>query len=216
MKEHWENFWQKSSAPEAKSVSWSKRRVLFILEMYLADKRQVVDAGCGSGFYSAFFCDKGIKTVSLDYSESALRLTKVATSGRANLVQVDLLKQSLTELVPGKADMIFTDGLFEHFSREQQDHILRNFSSVLSERGLIITVVPNRWSPWQLIRPLMMPGIEEKPFTLQGLIDLNLRNDLTVVAQGGLNTFPFRFSPEGCVAAGLGMLLYTVAKRKRP
>jgi len=59
-----------------------------------------------------------------------------------------------------------------------------------------------------------MPGIEEKPFTLQELVDLNVRNGLVVLARGGLNTFPFRLSPEGGVADRFGMLLYTVAKRK--
>lgn len=135
-------------------------------------------------------------------------LTRNITAGRSQLVKIDLLAQELSPLFPAKFDLVFTDGLFEHFSPAQQDHILQNFMAVLAAGGAIATFVPNRWSPWQIIRPWMMPGIEERPFTLRELLDLNRRNGLQVQAYGGVNTLPFRVSPEGKCAAKFGMLLY--------
>jgi len=72
--------------------------------------------------------------------------------------------------------------------------------------------VPNRWSPWELIRPMFMPDIEETPFVMQQLIDLNHRNGLKVIRYGGINTLPIRFSPDKMVGRTFGMLLYTMAK----
>ena len=108
-------------------------------------------------------------------------------------------------------DLIFTDGLLEHFSTKEQDAILQNFISVLAPGGVIVTVVPNRFSPWELIRPIFMPGIEEKPFTLRGLISLHKRNGMAILDQGGVNVIPFCFSPDRLLGGHCGMLLYCVA-----
>ena len=154
-----------------------------------------------------------MQTVSLDYSRRALDLASRATAGRAKIIQKDLLAESLPQELDSRFDLIFSDGLLEHFSSEQQDRILRNLISFLNPQGVLITVVPNRFSPWELIRPWFMPGIEETPFVLNELIDLNQRNGLKITAQGGINTFPFRFSPDRILGPTFGMLLYTIARQ---
>ncbi len=124
------------------------------------------------------------------------------------------MSQNLFSEVSDRFDLIFSDGLFEHFSDEKQDKILHNFISVLQKEGVIVTFVPNKWSVWELIRPFYMPGIEEDPFTLKQLVDLHTRNGLAVIEQGGINTFPFAFSPDRYFGSTFGMLLYVVAKKK--
>jgi SAM-dependent methyltransferase len=114
-----------------------------------------------------------------------------------------------------KFDLIFTDGLFEHFSGEEQHKIISNFKKVLSPQGIVATFVPNKWSPWQLIRPFFMPGIKEKPFTLQGLKDLNLRCGLEIIQSGGLNVLPFKYSPDRSFGPYYGMILFSLAKLRK-
>ena len=166
------------------------------------------------GFFSKYFVDQGMAVTALDYSWAALDITKHMTQRRVRAVQGDLLVEPLPPLLNDKFDVIFSDGLLEHFSKPDQDKIVQNLISVLNEKGFLITVVPNRWSPWEIIRPIFMPGIDEKPFVLGQLQDLNTRNGLKIVQQGGLNTLPFAFSPEGMAAKYFGMLLYTVAQQK--
>lgn len=213
MQSSWENFWKKNQPGSFVKVSWSKRRAVHILEQYVSKNMNVLDAGCGSGFFSKFFCDQGTRTTALDYSPAALELAKRVTKGRVKTVRADLVSEKLKNIFDERFDLIFTDGLFEHFSSQDQDQILQNFCSVLAPQGLIITFVPNRWSPWQLLRPFVMPGIKEQPFILKQLVRLNERNGLKVISSGGINTLPFRFSLEGSVASVLGMLLFTVGKR---
>ena len=153
-------------------------------------------------------------TTAVDYSAAALAMTEQLTQGKVKTVQTDFLKGDLPQKLNAKFEVIFTDGLFEHFSTEEQDRIMRNLISVLAEGGRIITFVPNRFSPWEIIRPFFMPGIEEKPFVLPQLIRLQERNGLKVTAKGGVNTLPFAFSFEGKIAEYLGMLLYTIAREK--
>lgn len=173
----------------------------------------VLDAGCGTGFFSRFFCEQGHQTVALDYSDEALAITKKMTQGNATLLKADMLTENLQEVVDARYDLIFSDGLFEHFPMEEQDRILQNLKSVLSETGVIVTFVPNRWSPWELIRPFMMPGIKEDPFVLSELKRMNQRNGLEVVHCGGVNVFPFALSPDRILGKILGMLLFTVARK---
>lgn len=124
------------------------------------------------------------------------------------------MEDDLSKIVSDKFDLIFSDGLLEHFSPTDQDKIVTNLSGVLASDGVLVTFVPNRWSPWELIRPFFMPGIEEDPFVLSQLIDLNERNGLKPLTSGGLNTVPFAFSPDGLLGSMWGMLLYTISKKR--
>ena len=78
-------------------------------------------------------------------------------------------------------------------------------------KKVFITVVPNCWSPWEIIRPIFMPGIEERPFVL---------SQLTTCIRGRIKNYPARrieyaaicFFFEGLVAKYFGMLLFTGPK----
>ncbi len=209
----WNQFWGRSQSQRFSQISWSKRRILKELAPFCKPTQYALDAGCGSGFFTKFFCDQKMNATALDYSENALEMAKQATFSAAKLIRADMVNDNLANLLTDRYDVIFTDGLFEHFSSECQDKIFQNLISVLKPDGHLVTFVPNRWSPWELIRPFFMPGIEEKPFVLQGLIDLNRRNQMQIVRSGGVNVLPYRFSPE-FFGALFGMLLFTIAKRK--
>ncbi len=209
---NWNRFWYRHKV-NIEEISWSKKRIIKILERYTINAETVLDAGCGSGFFSKYFCDRGLRTWALDYSEEALSLTSKITGGRANILKQDLLSSSLACSISERFDIIFSDGLFEHFSAGDRMRIMKNFYSLLSDKGIIITFVPNKWSPWQIIRPFYMPGIEESPLVLRELVKLNRDNGLKILESGGINTFPSAFSPDCVVGKSFGMLIYTVASK---
>lgn len=209
----WNRFWSRPGSQQFSQISWSKRRILNVLEPYAIDGKKALDAGCGSGFFSKYFCDRGMPTVAADYSDSALEMAKTITEGKSKLLKADFLNEPLDKKLNDRFDLIFSDGLLEHFSSGQQDTIIKNWDSVLSKDGVMVTFVPNRFSPWELIRPLYMPGIEETPFVLKELVNVHERNRLRVIQKGGVNTLPFRFSPDRWTGAAFGMLLYVVARK---
>ncbi len=212
----WNHFWSGSPAGSGgaqRKVAWSKQRIAHILQDVLMPGQRVLDAGCGSGYFSQFFADAGLDATALDYSDEALNITRQVTRNRVRTVKADMVNEQLGSVfIDVRFDLIFSDGLFEHFDSPDQDRILKNFSSILNARGIIVTVVPNRWSPWQLIRPMMMPGIAERPFILGDLKKMHTRNGLQVIRSGGINVFPWRCSPE-FLGKSMGMLLYVLAQK---
>lgn len=210
----WNKYWEMEQTQRFTRISWSKKRIIRILQPYVISGGKALDAGCGSGFFSKYFCDQGMSTTALDYSQAALDLAQAKTFGAVNLLKANLVDQKISVLTKERFDLIFTDGLLEHFSPSDQDKIIKNLMEVLNENGVLINFVPNRWSPWELIRPMYMPGITEDPFTLGELRDLHERNNLKVISRGGINTVPFPFSPDAVIGALFGMLLFTIAKKR--
>lgn len=208
----WNHFWTSRSQGHLKGASWSKRRIIRVIEPFLKNKNNILEAGCGSGFFSKYFCDLGFNTFSLDYSDKALKITRDLTKGRSKILKYDLLITPLAEKITQRFDVVFSDGLLEHFNRQEQNQILQNLKSVLISDGILMTFVPNRWSPWELIRPIFMPGIGETPFVLSRLIALHRQNDFAVLSAGGINTIPVPFSPDRLLGKYFGMLLYAIAQ----
>jgi len=209
----WNRFWTQEQARPDRPPSWAKKRIQRVLSAAAPAPGHVLDAGCGSGYFSRMFLALGWKVTALDYAPQALEATRGLTQGRAELLQADLLRDPLQDRLNGrKVSLIFSDGLLEHFTPDDQQTILQNFFSVLDDDGLIVTVVPNRYSPWQWIRPWMMPGIEERPFVLRDLKQCHARSGFAIVRFGGMNVLPVRFSPE-FLGSRFGMLLYAVARK---
>jgi len=212
MQKRWDAFWHAKRDSRFTKISWSKRRMMKILDKHVRKGTLVLDAGCGSGFFSDYFIAKGCQVYSLDYSEEALDITRKVTQGKSTkYLKRDLLKEDLRSEFNNTFDLIFTDGLLEHFSEQEQEQILKTFITMKREQGLIITFVPNRYSFWAVIRPIFVRGIEESPFTLKELISLVGRCGQKIISKGGINVLPFKYSPE-ILGGHFGMLLYVVSK----
>lgn len=209
MKESWDNFWEERGATN--SISWSKIRINNILNNYIKPGIHVLDLGCGSGFFSGYFISKGCAVYCLDYSENALQITKKNTGHKAKMyIKGDICDEKTFLGIDVKFDIIFTDGLLEHYHKDKQDEIIQKMNILKRQEGRLINFVPNKFSLWNVVRPFFI-NIQEKSFTMQELVDLHTRNGLKVILSGGINVLPFRFSPER-MGAQCGMLLYCIAE----
>lgn len=210
-KKEWDVFWDGNLRSRFTRSSWSKKRILGVLDHLLFEGMEVLDAGCGSGFFSNFFLSRNCKVCSLDYSIEALNMTRMVTNGRSSLyLKEDLRDETIGSHFAEKFDLIFTDGLFEHFGLNDQQRIMNNFKSVKKRNGMIATFVPNRWSWWTVVRPFFMPGIEEMPFTIGRLRQLH--SGLEITREGGINVLPLPLSPDEAIGKAIGMILFVIAK----
>lgn len=208
---NWNNFWQSNVNSRFTKKSWSKIRIMAQLDFFLKPDFSVLDAGSGSGFFSNYFLSKGCKVYSLDYSEDALSITRRLTSNRcAAYLKENLLDPQFGRRYKERFDLVFTDGLFEHFTQQDQLTILNNFREAKKAEGIIATFVPNKYSWWEVVRPLVMPGIHEEPFTRRTLLELH--KGMNLIKTGGLNVLPTAVSPDHVFGANFGMILYCIAR----
>jgi len=208
---NWNEFWQANNSSQFTKKSRSKTRIIHRLEPLIKPQMTVLDAGCGSGFFSNYFIRRGCRVYALDYSKDALIIAEKLTGLKAEAyLNLNLLDAGLGAEYKNKFDIIFSDGLLEHFNKEQQLQIIENFKEMKKSSGMIATFVPNKYSWWQVIRPLFMPGIKEKPLTMKALIELHAGLDL--IDKGGLNVLPLSFSPDKILGSRIGMLIYTFTR----
>lgn len=212
MKASWDTFWHsQQGGGRFTKVSWSKRRITKILDKYVQEGMTVLDAGCGSGFFSSYFISKRCNVYSLDYSKEALEIARETTKGKSvAYLSKDLLDGSLRSQYNKTFNVIFTDGLFEHFLAEEQEEIMKTLIAMKANQGVIITFVPNQYSFWTLIRPIFMPGIKEKPFTLKRLMRFVEKSGQKIIESGGINVLPIEYSIES-LGGRFGMLVYVVS-----
>ena len=212
MQREWNNFWEDNQDRQFTNPSWSKRRIMKILDRYVVNGMTVLDAGCGSGFFSNYFILKGCEVYSLDYSEEALDLTKRMTDNKSSkYLKRDLLNDDFSLEFKDDFDLIFTDGLFEHFTEQEQEQIMDTFVRIKKDKGIVVTIVPNKYTFWTFVRPFFMRGIKEKPFSLNELESFVKRSGQDIVESGGINVLPFKYSPE-FLGGKIGMLDYVISK----
>jgi cyclopropane fatty-acyl-phospholipid synthase-like methyltransferase len=205
----WDSFWKKRSM--YRGASWAKKRIIAVISDYIKPGAKVLDMGSGSGFFSAYFISRGCEVSSLDYSEEALSLTKENTRNKSErYVEADILDESELFKIYGGFDVIFTDGLLEHYSEKEQDRIINNMKRLKKKDGYLMNFAPNGFSLWSLVRPFLM-SIKETPFTFNGFTGLHVRNGLKIVASGGINVVPLKYSPEKLLGKYAGMLFYCIA-----
>lgn len=201
MKKDWEKYWKHKEV----KITINKKRMMKILNKH-AYKNKVLDAGCGSGFFSKYFAGRDCEIISLDYSKEALKLTQ-ELNPKIMPIRGNLL---CTPFENGSFDLIFSDGLLEHYKNPTD--ILLEFKRILKKNGIITTFAPNKYSYWLFVKPFILKGIKEYRFTLRELIKLHEKIGFKILEFGGFSVFPLEISPD-FLGKYLGRLIYVIARK---
>jgi 2-polyprenyl-3-methyl-5-hydroxy-6-metoxy-1,4-benzoquinol methylase len=86
----WNKFWAED-AWKCHEVSWSKKRMERIIQSCEFIPGSILDAGCGSGYFSKMFLDFGWDVIAVDYSSEALHMVRRKTGGKVTVVQAEML-----------------------------------------------------------------------------------------------------------------------------
>ena len=132
---------------------FSKQRLLLnivkgeIIAMYgqLKDLR-ILEPGFGTGVISTRLSSCGSDVHFLDISDNALKLIKKIPSYNSR----KLIRASMFEMpfVDEAFDVVWNEGVLEHFSEEQQISALKEYTRVLKRGGLMVLIVPKEGAPF--------------------------------------------------------------------
>ncbi|MCX6134103.1 MAG: class I SAM-dependent methyltransferase [Ignavibacteriales bacterium] len=154
-REHWETFWEEKE--NVAHVYSNEDRILRNLQR-VGDLRgmKILEIGAGTGRDSFPLMKYGAEVVQLDYAENSLRILKRLAE---NLQLPARIVGGDTFQLPFQAetfDVVFHQGLLEHFRHPQAEALLKENIRVLKTGGILLVDVPQRYHLYTLAKHLLM------------------------------------------------------------
>ena len=153
-KQNWETFWEHKS--DVKEVYANTDRIRKNLRTVIdVHGKRILEVGAGTGRDSFYMADDGAHLVLLDYSMNSLKIIRsaapsleriYATGGDAFALPFD----------NDTFDVVFHQGLLEHFRKPQAEALLKENIRVLKRGGLLVVDVPQRWHIYTAIKHVLI------------------------------------------------------------
>ena len=154
-KENWETFWREKE--DVGQVYSNADRIARNL-IRLGDLRdlKVLEIGAGTGRDSIPLLAHGARVFQLDYAVNALRILKRLADD--NHLPVTIIGGDTFRLPfhDESFDVVFHQGLLEHFRHPQAEALLRENIRVLKRGGYLLVDVPQRYHVYTLVKHLLM------------------------------------------------------------
>jgi ubiquinone/menaquinone biosynthesis C-methylase UbiE len=154
-KSHWEKFW--SEKKEVNEVYSNDDRVLRnVLKITDLRGKRVLEVGAGTGRDSFRMVEQGASVFMLDYSANSLNIIKnIATEEKVQVNPVGGNAFSLP-FPDGTFDLVFHQGLLEHFREEEAENLLRENIRVVKNGGLLLVDVPQRYHIYTVMKHILI------------------------------------------------------------
>ncbi len=154
-RENWETFWkEKENVDEV--YSNADRIVRNLLRVGAVRGLKVLEIGAGTGRDSLPLIAHGAHVVQLDYAENSLLILKRIADERQLPVAVvggDTFRLPFRDEA---FDVVFHQGLLEHFRHREAEALLRENIRVLKRGGHLLVDVPQRYHLYTVAKHLLM------------------------------------------------------------
>ena len=213
-KHNWETFWQKKENVH-EYYSNSDRVLRNLTRIMDISGKKVLEIGAGTGRDSLNLVEYKAEVYQLDYAFNALKLMKevVAETGlNAYLIGGDAFQLPFPD---GSFDVVFHQGLLEHFREPKATNLLKENVRVLKPGGLLLVDVPQRYHIYTVMKHTLIAlnvwfAGWEREFSV-GELESKLRQlSLTPVHTYGEWMYPslfYRVTREAFLKAGIKMPL---------
>jgi ubiquinone/menaquinone biosynthesis C-methylase UbiE len=169
----WDNYWAKKKTKSQniyKGIASFyrqfviKRALNHFIESEFKKNAKLLHAGSGTGQVDEDIINK-FDITALDISKEALKLYKFYNGEKSKLMLASVFEIP----VPNKAfDGIYNLGVHEHFTRAENEKILKEFSRVLKNNGKIVLFWPPKFS-------LSVNFLNTTHFILNDVLKRNIR-----------------------------------------
>ena len=154
-RENWESFWDEKQ--DVQDVYSNADRIVRNLSAVteLRGKR-ILEIGAGTGRDSFPLVERGAIVYQLDYAENSLRILKRMAAGAGYDVIIlggDTFRLPFRD---DSFDVVFHQGLLEHFRAPQAELLLRENIRVIEPGGYLLVDVPQRYHLYTLVKHLLI------------------------------------------------------------
>jgi ubiquinone/menaquinone biosynthesis C-methylase UbiE len=212
---HWEEFWKEKQ--EVHEVYSNSDRVVRNLSR-ITDLRgkKILEVGAGTGRDSFPLLKYGAEVYQLDYSIHSLQIIKRLAAEdhvTVGIIGGDTFRLPFRDQT---FDVVFHQGLLEHFRPAQAKALLTENIRVLKNGGLLLVDVPQRFHIYTLIKHLLIAVDKwfagwEREFSVRELSSLLQQLGIEPVHVYGEWMYPslaYRAVREGLLKAGVKLPLY--------
>lgn len=211
---HWEDFWEKKQEIEA--VYSNEDRIIRNLQRVIQlQGKRILEIGAGTGRDSFPLAEAGADVTQLDYAKNSLLILKNLARQRGiqtSIVAGDTFRLPFRD---NTFDVVFHQGLLEHFRKPQAEKLLRENIRVLKSGGHLLVDVPQRYHVYTAAKHMLMAINKwfagwERSFSIGELTGDLQRLGLTPVLSYGEWMYPsffYRVVRETAKKAGLHLPL---------
>ena len=150
-REHWETLWQEKK--DVEQVYSNDDRILRqLLQVCDLRGKLILEVGAGTGRDSFPLIEFGAKVVQLDYSVNSLQILKDLSAElhvQSNIVGGDTFQLPFPDET---FDVVFHQGLLEHFRHPQAEALLKENIRVLKQGGFLLVDVPQRYHLYTVVK----------------------------------------------------------------
>ncbi len=214
-KQHWETFWDEKQ--NVGQVYSNADRVLEHLSRVTdLDGKLILEIGAGTGRDSFPLAQRGARVVQLDYAINSLKLLKKISQDERIPVQILGGDTFALPFRNGTFDVVFHQGLLEHFRPEVSQKLVEENVRVLKQGGLLLIDVPQRYHVYTIVKHILIALNKwfagwERSFSVRELGRVMRRNGLEPEHRYGVWMYPsffYRSAREALRVIGLRLPLY--------
>jgi SAM-dependent methyltransferase len=161
MRKIWDDLWDRrelSSIEDIVKYDDCYQLLKRLADLPKAHNLSILEVGCGSGIYTLsavkdFLKHTPCNVILLDFSRHALAVAKENAQNNkvtnVNLVLADAFKLPFLD---GTFDIVWNEGVNEHFEGEERRLIFNEMARVCKPGGQVIVIVPNALDPAYRLR----------------------------------------------------------------
>jgi SAM-dependent methyltransferase len=127
--------------PNSRSARMHRSRYEWFPSIVNVTNVSLLDFGCGSGYGSGFFAEKGAKVLGMDISPAAIAYA-AKTFPPASFLVHDLTDPSVTTKVSERFDVVVSFDVIEHV--EKWWTFVQNIRGLMKQAGIAVFGCPNR------------------------------------------------------------------------
>lgn len=171
---HWESFWKERHAVE-EVYSNGDRIVRNLQKVTKLDGLRVLEVGAGTGRDSFPLAQCGARVVQLDYSVQSLAILRDLAAQQNIPVEIVGGDTFSLPFRDGSFDVVFHQGLLEHFREPAAQKLLEENIRVLRPGGLLLVDVPQRYHAYTVAKRILIAAGRwfagwERSFTIGELV----------------------------------------------
>ncbi len=145
---HWLSHWQQATDSGTNKIDIFSRKLAHYLKSEIEPiaGKSILDVGAGTGQVDVVLTQAGAKLTLLDISDKSIAFCKNTFQNfslNATFITLDMFDIAQEEALKEQFDVVFSSGVIEHFSEQEQKSILANMEYCCRPGGMVINFAPS-------------------------------------------------------------------------